>query len=1213
MSPASPEGKHNNAPEGPTTPKSAELTPADTPSGKDAKPKAATAAAATDTKATANAKASTPSTPKSAELTPADTPSGKDAKPKAATAATATATDTKATANANASTPSTPKSAEATSADTPSGKDAKPKPSTRRTTEGPSDGAFDILGSKVLIGVQVVDLSRLSTHPIPMVGQGLVTVAGQGPVDSNGAGKSSWIAALSLLHADDQWRLTSGAPGAAELLFTAEAAGQEGNWSNVDRGYIVGVFSDPDLTDLAEIESAAITVWIRINRKASYLDLRWKNGLHVPYGATESERAAGADALWAALPHSNGRTDYHANKLSQVLYGGQVRCVSFLSTSVRSSPTANLLAEPLNELGPARIFNAIATLTGLDHELEQEQAHRSAEHTQREATKQAAADLQRWEQEMATVEAGILQRAAARSALAAAKESWLARCARHLVDGDARNSEILHELAALDERVAEQEARREAVDTEIDAFGSEENLLRDVQLTRQERDKLDARDRELDLAQRSVREQLERLGQEHRRLVDAGRSADGRELDVALTEQDEARAVLEEHIGRDHAARLAVDQASGELREAESGQTVSAPQQQVLENAGIACGALTDITELPAGDRAEWEPRLSPYSEAVVVDADDATLAASALADAGYPGFLLVLANRPGDSAPAASASGSSGTSASDGAASSAPGTSAAAAKASGSAAKGRKSAANGPSSADPRFSLDTFFSTLAARASKELIDDPAGVISVGQHDEPITGRTARIEAARRRVESAVEARAAASAALEQARSRVQQAERRTAAARALGTASDLQEQMLALREENDRHETDRDALAPQLQAAKESAEAAAGQQLVRDERLKNLEATRREHDRLLDELGGRRLILLEEQTGLDLVSRTTAWGGTADEASEFLLALAGDTQRRTTADWNHQTSTQLDDVIRRCFPNARSREEIPSELWEILNGPDGWSTGTLGTRVGLVPALQRTLASHLAQHETFDSLQQQQIASQRAERNAALERAREGLGEAESTARAHRASLADGIKSRLRLVSNEFDRLDQAYGGYGAKLEYPEPDPPSEPDKPWRWTVTPKWRRSEGGPFSAFNVKGNTAQMDEKAVKLVCAAALAGGSDRPLLLILDELGRNLGSQHRREAVALFEQIGRDRNITVIGALQDDMERYALASSRLYVKLRRSSDTMPYNQAPVVKGNEDYAARVELLRTWLDSYRGPAPTLDLPTPTLDTP
>lgn len=1032
------------------------------------------------------------------------------------------------------------------------------------------DGPFDILGSKVLLGVQVVDLSRLSTHPIPMVGRGLVTVAGQGPTDSNGAGKSSWIAALSLLHADDQWRLTSGAPGAAELLFTAEAAGQEGNWSNVDRGYIVGVFSEPHLTDLAEIEAAAITVWLRINRKASYLDLRWKDGLHVPFGATEAERAAGADALWAALPHSNGRTDFHANKLSTVLYGGQVRCVSFLSTSVRSSPTANLLAEPLNELGPARIFNAIATLTGLDHELEQEQAHRSAEHTQREATKQATADLQRWEQEMATVEATILQRAAARSALTEARETWRARCARHLVDGDVRNSEIQHELAELDLQVAEQEAKREAVDSEIEAFGSEENLLRDVQLTRSERDRLDARDRELDLAQRSVREQLERLGQEHRKLLDTGRSADGRDVKAAAAEQEDARAALEEQIGRDHAARALVEAAAAELREAESGQTVAAPQQQVLENAGIECAALTDITELRPADRSEWEPRLAPYREAVVVGLDDAALAAAALAEAGYAGSLLVLANRPSSDSGGA-----------------------------------------GPSSADQRFKLDAFFAALLDRSGKDVIDEAAGVVSAGQFEEPITGRTGRIESARRRLTAAEEARTAAGAALEQARARVEQAERRTAAARALGAAADVQEQILALRETTDQHQHDREDLAPQLQAAKEAAEAAAGQQLVRDERLKNLQATRRDHDRILDDFGRRRLTLLEEQADLDLTARATAWGDSVDAAEQFLLQLPEDAQRRTAADWNHQACTQLDDVVRRCFPTARSREEIPAELWEILSGPDGWSNGTLGARVALAPALQRTLNSHLAQHERFDQLQEQQIATQRAERHASLERAREGLAEAESTARAHRASLADGIKSRLRLVSAEFDRLDQQYGGYGAKLEYPEPDPPAEPDKPWRWTVTPKWRRSEGGPFSAFNVKGNTAQMDEKAVKLVCAAALAGGNDRPLLLILDELGRNLGSQHRREAVALFEQIGRDRNITVVGALQDDMERYALAASRLYVKLRRSSDTMAYNQAPVVKGNEENAARVALLKDWLDSYRGPAPTLTLAEPTLD--
>src|SRR5262249_46551359 len=105
------------------------------------------------------------------------------------------------------------------------------------------------------------------------------------------------------------------------------------------------------------------------------------------------------------------------------------------------------------------------------------------------------------------------------------------------------------------------------------------------------------------------------------------------------------------------------------------------------------------------------------------------------------------------------------------------------------------------------------------------------------------------------------------------------------------------------------------------------------------------------------------------------------------------------------------------------------------------------------------------------------------------------------------------------------------------------------------------------------------------------------CAAALAGTGERPLLLVLDELGRNLGAAHRRDAVALFENIGRDRAISVVGALQDDMERYAIGASSLYIKLRRTSDTIPYNQAPVVIGNDTNHERVQMLAEWMTSYR----------------
>jgi hypothetical protein len=247
---------------------------------------------------------------------------------------------------------------------------------------------------------------------------------------------------------------------------------------------------------------------------------------------------------------------------------------------------------------------------------------------------------------------------------------------------------------------------------------------------------------------------------------------------------------------------------------------------------------------------------------------------------------------------------------------------------------------------------------------------------------------------------------------------------------------------------------------------------------------------------------------------------------------------------------------------------------------------------------------LLRALRTHLNLSEQHDSYQQAQISSQRADRQADLATAHLGLTEAEQTSHAHRASLALGIKNTLSQVAQAFDELDQAYGGYGAGLDYPEPEPPAEPDRPWQWTVAPKWRRAEGQRMGSYDLKANTAQIDEKAAKLVCAAALAAGGERPLVLILDELGRNLGKQHRREAVALFERIGRDRNITVIGALQDDMERYALEASGLYIKLRRSSDAIAYNEPPVVVGDEASRGRVELLADWLSSYR-PAAAPDL--------
>ncbi|MFD0472186.1 hypothetical protein ACFQ0B_30695 [Nonomuraea thailandensis] len=107
----------------------------------------------------------------------------------------------------------------------------------------------NVVGDRVLIAMQAVNISRLSTHPVPTVPGTLIVVAGAGPKDSNGAGKSSFIASITALLGDEQWRFASGAKAVSELLFNAELASGAGarQWASADHGYIVGVFGPPGM------------------------------------------------------------------------------------------------------------------------------------------------------------------------------------------------------------------------------------------------------------------------------------------------------------------------------------------------------------------------------------------------------------------------------------------------------------------------------------------------------------------------------------------------------------------------------------------------------------------------------------------------------------------------------------------------------------------------------------------------------------------------------------------------------------------------------------------------------------------------------------------------------------------------------------------------------------------------------------------------------
>ncbi|GAB6898122.1 coiled-coil domain-containing protein [Kineosporia succinea] len=1024
----------------------------------------------------------------------------------------------------------------------------------------------DIVGARVLVGVQMVDISRLSAHPVPLTNGGLITVAGQGPKDSNGAGKSSFIAALSLLHADEQWRLAGGAPGAAELLFTAELAAQEAKWANADHGFVIGVYADSASQTLEELEAGALTVWLRINRKSPYLSLRWTRGLHVPHGSNDAERAAGVEGLWNRLPHSNGRDDFHAGRLARVLYGGQVRCVSFLSTSVRASPAANLLAQPLNELSPWRMFDAVATLTGLDRELEQEQALRSGEHARRTDVAEAEHDLATWQREMEGVEAGIRRRDVARQVLGQAREAWRSRCARHVVDGLERLAEIRRNLgdvrggqAEARERLAENEARMEEL-------GNDDGLQETFRATERLRNELRERRSNADTQARMNLRSVEELGAKLRDLKEAARAADGRDVTKAREEVAAAQELLESILSRRGAAEDAVASAARQIKAAEAGDDVAAAELKLLQSVGIPAASVVDVLALTEAQRAVWEPRLVPYRHAVAVPRAHAEKATAVLADA--PGSVIVLA----DGQPSGDL----------------------------------------PNSTTDEFGLATFLKALAERAgsSQARVDEQAGVIVVAGFDRPLTGRDARVRAAHEQHEMTREMLAGIGAQLERARGRLSTANSRLEGAKAAQRVEDAEIEIERLREQaGELQEALEDLLGPLEDAEAAHTRAAVDRQTRQDkiDQLRGEVNRSRAEVKQADDIAEK---LENELRSVDVDARAVAWGATSGSAEEHLLTLPEDEARRSTVDWNNLVANHLRDVLRRCFPDNTAAQEYPAELRELVF-EQKWPHITLEAQVPLIPDLTRSLRTHLDVTAQQDAHDQAMIDQQRAQRRADLEAARAGLSESEQTTRAHRAVLAQGIKAKLKLVADEFDRLDREYGGYGAGLDYPEPEPPTEPDKPWRWSLTPRWRRAENQRMSSYNLRANTAQMDEKAVKLVCAAALAGGNDRPLLLILDELGRNLGKQHRREAVALFERIGRDRNITVIGALQDDMERYAIEASNLYIKLRRSSDAVAYNDPPIVLGDDENRSRVELLREWMSAYRPTAKNIDVREDELD--
>ena len=236
-----------------------------------------------------------------------------------------------------------------------------------------------VVGDRQLVCVQTLYLSRLTSHPVVLVPGTFVAVTGRGPKgDSNGSGKTSFLAAVSLLLGDPEWRLAGGAKAPTALLFNVSAIGGIGtggeHYESAGHGYVVGVFAHPDRP-----VASVLTVWCRIDTTSPYVTVRWVDGVRLVDETTDTDAHYAADAGWAALP----RNDIGFKGYARRLYGEGPRCLAYVQQRGDRRNPPSLLQMHAGEFTSEQIGDSLIRLAGqrhlLDDELEQRKRLDAAE------------------------------------------------------------------------------------------------------------------------------------------------------------------------------------------------------------------------------------------------------------------------------------------------------------------------------------------------------------------------------------------------------------------------------------------------------------------------------------------------------------------------------------------------------------------------------------------------------------------------------------------------------------------------------------------------------------------------------------------------------------------------------------------------------------------------------------------------------------------
>jgi hypothetical protein len=574
-----------------------------------------------------------------------------------------------------------------------------------------------VVADRQLVCVQTFYLSRLTSHPVVIVPGTFVAVTGRGPKgDSNGSGTTSFLAAVSLLLADPEWRLAGGAKAPTALLFNAQATGGMATggerYESAGHGYVIGVFAHPD-GPLA----SPITVWCRIDTTSPYLRMRWAEGVHLVDADTDAEAHAAADARWAALP----RNDVGFNTYAERLYGESPRCLAYVQQRGEKRNPPSLLQMHAGEFPPTQIGESLIRLTGQRHLLDAELEHRKrlseAEDTLAEKDREDRELLVAEDAQLAEVNA----RDEARRYWRDARQWWRSHFARGYLDVVAADEDFGVQITA---------ARAEFVGREEHARSAraEQTALADVDALR---DIAHGAAEELARAREAHDEVRDALREQRKEIVDLAdrrnalrdRAAGGRGFGVHEAEamQRDASARLESGVERCVLVREVVRAAQRTLEAVEQGGSgLAGFVLDALRHAGVVGSGLFDAVVVADDARDYWEPALAVWSDAVVVDGVDGARALDAIGS--IAGAVLIRGSIDSLALP-----------------------------------EGIVSAPSGSAG---------FLRTLAARIDAgetpiDVVDRELSVHVVGHFAEPTLGREARLAAARRDLSAAEEEQSA--------------------------------------------------------------------------------------------------------------------------------------------------------------------------------------------------------------------------------------------------------------------------------------------------------------------------------------------------------------------------------------------------------------------------------------------------------------------